>query len=687
MLSLALHSRRGRRRCDQRGRQRDRVAAGDLCRASSRSRRSSSSGRCVRDGRSTSCAAASATRGSSRRRAAVVPHGRAAARRDARRHLAGSAQRRDCRRGPPLLPALRDRSDRPRARAVSRRPRQRPAAKAAARSRSSSRARCSSRTSGPRRARRRKPCSRCCSSRSCRRSRSSSCTSNRIYLSGGVYGVETMSRNLFGKPASEPDAARGGADRRPDPRAVRAVAVDQSRGRPRSEPRRSCSGCARRGSSPRRRRRRRCRRVRGSVRIPAPRKREYGYAKEFLRQQFRDRFGGDHPPDWQVRTTFVPELQEAAERAVENGLRRFGKPDLQAALVAIDPATGDVLALVGGRDFRQSQFNRAWRSRRQPGSAFKPFLYAAALSRGYSPVSVLEGLTSIAPQGPEEWAPRNAERRSSGGADAARRAARVEQPRRRAAAAADRIAAGAAPRLRRRLARSARRAVACRSAPASSRRWISTAAYPDVPQRRLRRSSARADACHRRRRRRRLRQPRDRRSRDHAGGGVSDGLDARGRRRPRHGRAGAQHVRRAFSCRGQDRHDRRFQGRLVRRLHVLDRRRASGSARISRRRSDAKATARATRCRSGAISSRPPRESVARTSSVRRTALREEQLCNVSYLKPVEGCPVYTEYFKEGDQIPTRLCPLHQGSVKQQTQARGAGILLRARAEAERHLP
>jgi penicillin-binding protein 1A len=46
--------------------------------------------------------------------------------------------------------------------------------------------------------------------------------------------------------------------------------------------------------------------------------------------------------------------------------------------------------------------------------------------------------------------------------------------------------------------------------------------------------------------------------------------------------------------------------------------------------------------------------------------LREEQLCSVSYLKPVEGCPVYTEYFKEGDQVPTRLCPIHQGSVKQQ---------------------
>src|SRR4029450_8382691 len=99
-----------------------------------------------------------------------------------------------------------------------------------------------------------------------------------------------------------------------------------------------------------------------------------GYAKEFLRQQFRDEFGGDHPPDWDVRTTFIPEIQEAAERAVEGGLRRLNSKDLQAALVAIDPRTGDILAMVGGRDFRQSQFNRAARSRRQPGSAFKPLL-------------------------------------------------------------------------------------------------------------------------------------------------------------------------------------------------------------------------------------------------------------------------------------------------------------------------
>ncbi|PYQ08380.1 MAG: penicillin-binding protein, partial [Acidobacteria bacterium] len=119
--------------------------------------------------------------------------------------------------------------------------------------------------------------------------------------------------------------------------------------------------------------------------------------------------GGDHPPDWQVRTTILPEVQAAAEQAVAGGLRRLGIPDLQAALVAIDPATGDILALVGGRDFNASTYNRAVRSRRQPGSAFKPFVYAAGLERGLSPVTVLSNLSSISAGTYQEWAPRNAE--------------------------------------------------------------------------------------------------------------------------------------------------------------------------------------------------------------------------------------------------------------------------------------
>src|SRR5437764_4954598 len=117
-----------------------------------------------------------------------------------------------------------------------------------------------------------------------------------------------------------------------------------------------------------------------------------GFAKEYLRQQFRAEFGGDNPPDWQVHTAFLPMVQDAAERAVAVGLERLHRPGLEAALVAIDPATGDILAMVGGASYGRSTFNRATRSRRQPGSAFKPFVYAAALERGFSPVSVLTNL-------------------------------------------------------------------------------------------------------------------------------------------------------------------------------------------------------------------------------------------------------------------------------------------------------
>jgi membrane carboxypeptidase/penicillin-binding protein len=79
---------------------------------------------------------------------------------------------------------------------------------------------------------------------------------------------------------------------------------------------------------------------------------------------------------------------------------------LQAALVAMHPTTGDVLAVVGGSDFATTPYNRATRSRRQPGSAFKPLVYAVALERGMSPVSTIGGLRQVAVHAPEGvWIP------------------------------------------------------------------------------------------------------------------------------------------------------------------------------------------------------------------------------------------------------------------------------------------
>jgi penicillin-binding protein 1A len=104
-----------------------------------------------------------------------------------------------------------------------------------------------------------------------------------------------------------------------------------------------------------------------------------------------------------VRTTLVPELQEAAERAVAEVLKtpRRGGPS-QAALVAMRP-DGAVVAMVGGHDYDESQFNRAADARRQPGSAFKLFVYFAALRNGYSPDDVVDA----SPIRIKRWEPEN----------------------------------------------------------------------------------------------------------------------------------------------------------------------------------------------------------------------------------------------------------------------------------------
>ncbi|MDD2308452.1 MAG: PBP1A family penicillin-binding protein [Desulfuromonadaceae bacterium] len=76
-------------------------------------------------------------------------------------------------------------------------------------------------------------------------------------------------------------------------------------------------------------------------------------------------------------------LQKLAEQSLREGVKRIS-PKLQGALVCLDPATGDVLAAVGGVDVTQSGYNRAFSARRQPGSAIKPLIYAAALEKGFT---------------------------------------------------------------------------------------------------------------------------------------------------------------------------------------------------------------------------------------------------------------------------------------------------------------
>jgi len=94
------------------------------------------------------------------------------------------------------------------------------------------------------------------------------------------------------------------------------------------------------------------------------------------------------PGRQRIYTTIDLELQQLAEMSLKRQLDRLGgsRKNAQAALVALDPKTGHVLAMVGGRDYGGSQLNRATDARRQPGSTFKPFVYSAALEDGMSPV-------------------------------------------------------------------------------------------------------------------------------------------------------------------------------------------------------------------------------------------------------------------------------------------------------------
>lgn len=230
---------------------------------------------------------------------------------------------------------------------------------------------------------------------------------NRVYLSGGVYGVQTMAEHLFRKPADAVTLAEA------------ALIAGLIRAPSALSPWSNYEGALARSRLVLAQMREQgfiSKEQEAAARSVRPAIQSYhqarggadGWAKDYLRQQFRDRFGGDHPLDWRVQTTFDSTIQHAAEQAVATGLKRLNTPGLEAALVVIDPHTGNLLAMVGGADYMASTFNRAVRSRRQPGSAFKPIVYAAALSQGYSPASLLSGLRGVRAPGDPEWAPQSA---------------------------------------------------------------------------------------------------------------------------------------------------------------------------------------------------------------------------------------------------------------------------------------
>ncbi|TMQ57515.1 MAG: hypothetical protein E6K75_06855 [Candidatus Eisenbacteria bacterium] len=170
---------------------------------------------------------------------------------------------------------------------------------------------------------------------------------------------------------------------------------------------------------------------------------EAPYFMEMVRQYLDERYGSNqiYEGGLKVHTTLDIDVQHAAEESLERRLTALeqrnqykktraalaskseGSPArdrnqteyLQGAVVSMDPASGQILALVGGRDFNDSNFNRAIQAARQPGSAFKPFIYTAAIDNGFSPTDIiLDTPVSFRAGNGEDWSPQNYDKKFRG---------------------------------------------------------------------------------------------------------------------------------------------------------------------------------------------------------------------------------------------------------------------------------
>ena len=146
------------------------------------------------------------------------------------------------------------------------------------------------------------------------------------------------------------------------------------------------------------------------------------YIVDELLRRFKGRFGDIRTGGYTIYTTIDLGMQRIARESIHYAYDRAHKrfdtdrnaTDLNGGLIAVENTTGDILALVGGKDYRQSAFNRITMTRRQPGSAFKPFVYQTALDMGYNPATKLTDLArtfQYTVNGHKKmWSPRNYER-------------------------------------------------------------------------------------------------------------------------------------------------------------------------------------------------------------------------------------------------------------------------------------
>ena len=165
------------------------------------------------------------------------------------------------------------------------------------------------------------------------------------------------------------------------------------------------------------------------VAIPAPGLRRARYFTDYVIAQIKKiPAAAGNLQGLKVYTTLDPELEEVARQSIVDNLARLEKSHarlrrnavdrrLESSLVSIDPRTGGIVAMVGGRDYASSQFNRAAEAERQPGSAFKPIVYLTALDPEMNPLHQTVTLASLLPDRPMTfggWTPVNYERTYQG---------------------------------------------------------------------------------------------------------------------------------------------------------------------------------------------------------------------------------------------------------------------------------
>ncbi|MFI5376474.1 MAG: penicillin-binding protein 1A, partial [Candidatus Rokuibacteriota bacterium] len=255
---------------------------------------------------------------------------------------------------------------------------------------------------------------------------------NQIYFGHGAFGVEAAARTFFGKSVSElslPECTLLAG-------LPKAPSTYSPFDHPEAAKRRRATVLARMvdvGALPPPMAKKTAETPLGL--IPPERRRTTGqYYLEYVQQQLEAQYGADlvFKGGMHVYTTLSPVMQVKAERALRDGLKALESRRVAAAKdkdkaapaperpegarLTIEPQTGYIKAMVGGYDFFKSEFNRAVQARRQPGSAFKAFVYLAALESGQTPASVVDDSPVEFPTGRngKPWKPDNYDRKFRG---------------------------------------------------------------------------------------------------------------------------------------------------------------------------------------------------------------------------------------------------------------------------------